>query len=102
MEILWVIIAAIVGMAAGLITTQLTSPGWNWKVFWAGFIPGAMSAAGWAVKQALSGDLTMDIIAAVLGGFAITAAVGAVAGLRILHNKVIAMQGQMGLNIPKK
>jgi len=98
MEILYVIIAAIVGMGLSLLVVQLTGAGWSWKTFWAAFIPGAMNAAGWAVKQALSGDLTTDIIAAVLGGFAISTAVGVTVALRIVHNKVIAMQNP----IPKK
>ena len=94
MIIFWVIFAAIVGMALSIVVTQLAGSIWNWKAFWAAFIPGAMNAAAWAVKQALGGDLMTDIIMAVIGGFGLSTAISYAVALKAIRNQVLTMQNK--------
>jgi hypothetical protein len=92
-SLLWVVIAAICGMALSLIPAQLANTQWNWKLFLGAFIPGAMNAAGWAVNQSLNGNLLMNIILAVIGGFGLPTIISVSVALRAANNKIKAMQG---------
>lgn len=92
MDIFWVIFAAICGMALSIIVTQLSGTQWNWKAFLLAFIPGAINAAAWATKQALSGDLMTDVIAAVIGGFGLSTLLTYAAGMKTINNQIKRMQ----------
>lgn len=94
MDVLWVIIAAIIGMALSIVVTQMSGDTWNWKAFWAALIPGAMNAAAWAVKQSQSGDLMTDIIMAVIGGFGLSTAISYAIALKTIRNQVKTMQNK--------
>jgi len=92
-NLLWVVIAAICGMALSLIPAQLANTQWNWKLFLGAFIPGAMNAAAWAINQSLNGNLLLNIILAVIGGFGIPSIVTVATAMRIANNKIKTMQG---------
>ena len=95
MNVLWVIIAAIAGYTLHLLVLQLTGTTDNWKTFLASLITGAVNATGWALSQAFDKSLMLNIIAAILGGFSLTIAISYGHAIKIMSNKVKAMQGQI-------
>jgi tryptophan-rich sensory protein len=96
--ILWIILAAIIGVGLHLVVNQLSGTGWNWKAFFISFIPLAVNAAGFGIAYHITGDFVVDFVGALLGGFGLATGITLAMGQKIIRNQVAAMQNP----VPKK
>lgn len=103
--VLWLIFAAIIGVALHLIVNQLSGTGWSWKTFFISFIPLAVTAAGSAIAYVITGNFVADFVGALIGGFMLSTGITLALANKAINNKVDVMQGRLSQGdtpIPKK